>query len=404
MLRLTQAQVRFWLIKGLHLFAVILIAVIACFHFGLFENPEPQPTATQKTSSESGDLSDPSAYARFCKDNEDLGCAEYKKADTKLIATHDDLTPAPESVEDIIFAKTQEHNVLTDQLLEMVTVEDTEAASSQESAAVLDKLYEEELPDDVIEHTPNTTGETTDNTVQTAPEADTAAPADNRPKIVIVIDDMGISIQRTADIISLEYPITTAFLTYGRNLDKQVDAARAKGHEIMLHTPMEPFSAANVAPDVLTTKMSPDEIKQNLRIMLAKFHNIKGINNHMGSKLTEDHERMQAVMDVLKEQNLFFLDSKTSAKSCAEQTAKENGLHYAHRHIFLDNTNEKNYVLEQLKRTENIAAKNGYAIAIGHPKTGTYAALKEWLPQLENKGFHLISMSDLMHTLYPQKP
>ena len=222
------------------------------------------------------------------------------------------------------------------------------------------------------------------------------------PVLAVVIDDMGISQIRTKDIISLHAPLTASFLTYGKNLEEQVNHSRAAGHEIMIHTPMEAQNPVDTAPDVLTTKMTPREIQKNLKIMLDKFHDVKGINNHMGSKLTEDKVRMLAVMEVLKERGLFFLDSKTSAKSRAEEAAAESGIAYAHRHVFIDNNNNKEYILGQLAKAENVARKNGYAIAIGHPKTQTYVALKEWIDTLPDKKLKLVHLSDIVQVINPQ--
>ncbi len=258
----------------------------------------------------------------------------------------------------------------------------------------IEDLYEEELPDDVVE-------------AKQTPQKKQFLPSQKppyfgeHPVIAVVIDDMGISQKRTADIISLKAPLTSSFLTYGRKLDEQISNAQNSGHEIMIHVPMEAQSNKDVAPDVLTTQMSKAEIQNNLKQMLAKFKNIKGINNHMGSKLTEDKERMTAIMEVLKEHNLFFLDSKTSAKSKAEDAAKEAKIAYAHRHVFIDNKNDKQYILGQLQKVENVAQKNGYAIAIGHPKSQTFEALKEWLPNLQQKGIKLLPLSHIVQTLNP---
>lgn len=221
------------------------------------------------------------------------------------------------------------------------------------------------------------------------------------PVLAVVIDDMGISQMRTKDIISLKAPLTASFLTYGKNLEEQVNHSRAAGHEIMIHTPMEAQNPVDTAPDVLTTRMTSEEIQQNLKVMLDKFHDVKGINNHMGSKLTEDKVRMLAVMEILKERGLFFLDSKTSAKSKAEEAAAESGIAYAHRHVFIDNNNNKEYILGQLSKAENVARKNGYAIAIGHPKTQTYAALKEWIGTLDDKKLKLTHLSEIVKVLNP---
>lgn len=266
--------------------------------------------------------------------------------------------------------------------------------------SILDRIYEEELPDDVIDEQKTVTHVTTTNIkdIKIVPQPKPLY-FGKKPVIAIVIDDMGISQQRTRDITSLKAPLTASFLTYSRNLDQQVINAKKAGHEIMIHVPMEAQKRQDEAPDVLTTLMSGEEIKTRLENMLEKFDGVKGINNHMGSKLTEDETRMEAVMEVLKEKKLFFLDSKTSANSKAENAAKNQQVAYAHRHVFLDNNNDKAYILKQLGLVEKLAAKNGYAIAIGHPKSHTYEALKEWLKSLDKKNIKLVPLSKIVDVL-----
>lgn len=225
-----------------------------------------------------------------------------------------------------------------------------------------------------------------------------------KPVLAIVVDDMGISLAHTKEITSLKAPLTSSFLTYGRALDRQINNALAAGQEIMVHTPMEALSPINTAPDVLTTKMNEDEIKDGLNRMLDKFHDIKGINNHMGSRLTEDKERMGYVMEVLKERGLFFLDSKTSAKSVAQKAAQQNGVAYATRHVFLDNENKIDYINKQLALAERLAHRNGYAIAICHPKSQTYIALSEWLKTLPEKNIQLVPLSQIVNILNKNYP
>lgn len=223
-----------------------------------------------------------------------------------------------------------------------------------------------------------------------------------QPVIAVVIDDMGINQRRTADISRLNAPLTSSFLTYGTGLNRQLNRAVQAGHEIMIHVPMEPKTKANLAPDTLTTEMDEFEIKNGLQNMLQKFKNVRGINNHMGSQFTEDKRRMNYVMDVLRDNNLFFLDSKTSAQSVGRSVAREKRVAYAHRHVFLDNENRIDYVNKQLRLAENIARRNGYVVAIGHPKSATYQALKEWLPHLPEKKLKLVHMSEIVRVLNPQ--
>ena len=106
-------------------------------------------------------------------------------------------------------------------------------------------------------------------------------------------------------------------------------------------------------------------------------------------------------MEVLKDNGLYFLDSKTSPNSKAENAAINVGIAYAHRHVFLDNNNDKAYILGQLAKVESLANKNGYAIAIGHPKTQTYEALKEWLLTVDKKGIKIVPLSYVIEILHP---
>lgn len=300
-----------------------------------------------------------------------------------------------------------------DKLVSTQDLAEVEDIADKFPEETLDKIYEEELPNDVIVEDAEETSVSPEllaagyhiNTQHKNIKSLNILPSykpvyfGEEPVIAIVIDDMGISLNRTRDITSLQAPLTASFLTYGRALEQQVENAKAAGQEIMVHTPMEPHSNADVAPDVLTTQMSVEEIKAGLNTMLNKFHEIKGINNHMGSKLTEDFERMNAVMEVLKERDLFFLDSKTTAFSVAKKAARQNGVAYATRHVFLDNENKVDYILKQLAIAERIARRNGYAVAIGHPKSGTYQALKEWLPTLGEKKIKLVHLSDIVKVL-----
>lgn len=219
-----------------------------------------------------------------------------------------------------------------------------------------------------------------------------------KPLIAVVIDDMGINRKRTLDIISLKAPLTSSFLTYGQTLDKFAANAESAGHEIMIHAPMEPKVKADLAPDTLMTDMSEEQIEKRFEDMLAKFNNIKvsGINNHMGSKFTEDKERLGYVMKILKQRGMFFLDSKTTAKSKGKELAEVDGVDYAARDVFLDNENDYAYIMRQLEKTEKIARKKGFAVAIGHPKSQTYLALKDWLKTLPDKGVKLVHVSEIV--------
>lgn len=230
---------------------------------------------------------------------------------------------------------------------------------------------------------------------ENAGEVENFSEHEQSAKIVIIIDDMGINREKTRKISSLQYPIMASFLTYSPHLREQIEQSQNSGQEIMVHVPMEPSVMQNYTEQMLTTDMTDEEIIKTLNEMLAQIPQAVAINNHMGSKFTEDEYRMGVVMRVLKEKGLIFVDSKTSAKTQGYKQAKILNVVSFIRDIFLDNENNYDYILSQLQKTEKIALKKGYAIAIGHPKEQTYKALKDWLPSLEGKGLQLIPISKM---------
>ena len=380
----TSAQKKLFFIKVTHLLAAIAIVGVLFSYFCMDAKPQKDTLPIEESYSINNSLS---AYDQFCLNNPDIDCGDTQKFVSSSVASK------------VVLMDT--HEIDNDKLFEMsmVAVNGTDInIDIKDVNHILDKLYEETLPDDVIDETAISANKKIKNF-----EIPDHKPAyfGKKPVVVIVIDDMGISHKRTADISSLKAPLTVSFLTYGTKLNEQIENSRKSGQEIMIHIPMEAKTVADVAPDVLTTQMTKEEIKDKLKIMIKKFKDVKGVNNHMGSKLTEDYERMKAVMEVLKEEGLFFLDSKTSAKSKAEDAAADSGISYAHRHVFLDNNNDKTYILGQLNKTEQLARKNGYAIAIGHPKSQTFEALKEWLPTINEKGLVVEPLSKIVNILHP---
>jgi polysaccharide deacetylase 2 family uncharacterized protein YibQ len=230
------------------------------------------------------------------------------------------------------------------------------------------------------------------------PPVSSAAPAidrDGRPgKVVIIIDDLGMDRKHSREVLDIGAPLTLAFLPYAPGLEEITQQARANGHELIIHTPMEPINGdLNPGPMVLLDSMSDDEIHVMLEKVFASFDGYVGINNHMGSKVTQNRHIMGLVMEELKQRNLFFVDSKTINTSVAADLAARHGLAYAERDVFLDHHDNINFVESSLRQLESIAHRKGYAIAIGHPKEATIAALKAWLPTLKEKNLELVPVS-----------
>jgi uncharacterized protein len=221
--------------------------------------------------------------------------------------------------------------------------------------------------------------------------------SDDRPKIAIVIDDMGIDRTRSRRAVDLPPPLTLSYLTYGRDLATQTANARAGGHELLMHIPMEPSSAAvDPGPNVLLNGMEETELLKNLRWNLDQFDGYVGINNHMGSRFTSDLDGMRSVMKELASRGLLFLDSVTSPRTKGSRAAKSAGIPHLVRNIFLDHVDDLQSIKDRLRDTERLARKQGHAIAIGHPRDKTLEALAPWLQTIEDRGFQLIPLTALL--------
>lgn len=219
---------------------------------------------------------------------------------------------------------------------------------------------------------------------------------DGRPKIAIVIDDLGNNRPNTAALNRLPGPLTLAFLPYANNLVEQTAAARSAGHELLIHMPMEAVTEDWPGPNALLLSLSKEEFRDRLRQSFERFHGFVGINNHMGSRLTADGGSMAMVMAELRSRDLLFLDSKTTPISVGTNEARRSGVPYAQRDVFLDNVPETAAVLRQLRATEQVARRRGFAIAIGHPNDTTIQALRRWLPEVAERGFSIVPVSTVV--------
>ena len=234
------------------------------------------------------------------------------------------------------------------------------------------------------------------NAAPVSPAPDAMKPLKERPRIAIVIDDVGPNLAETEKAIRLPPSVTLSFLPYAQHLTETTSRALAAGHELLLHMPMEPLGNDNPGPNALLTNMPPEEIRSRLETALDSFKGLDGVNSHMGSKFTTDREGMNAVLNVLQERHLFFFDSLTNPKSVAGAVAREHHVPTQARDVFLDNNTSVAAVKARLAQTEQVALRKGHAIAIGHPHPNLIKALEEWLPEVEKKGFVIVPLHDLV--------
>lgn len=224
----------------------------------------------------------------------------------------------------------------------------------------------------------------------------------NGPKVALIVDDCGQWIATERAFVALGIPLTVSVLPdvpYTATIAREAADA---GKGVMLHLPMETVSGLNPGPGKVTTEMSDAQITAQVQSDLAQVPLARGVNNHEGSKGSADERVMHDVMGVLARRgNLFFVDSRTSAESVGERTAREAGVPTAGRDVFLDNQATVAYTEEQLREAAAIALRTGSAIAIGHPKPTTLAAVRAMIPQLQAAGIQFVLVGDLVSAAQP---
>jgi uncharacterized protein len=215
-----------------------------------------------------------------------------------------------------------------------------------------------------------------------------------KPVIAVVLDDVGVARNHAELAIDLPGVITLSFMTYADGVADMAARARAKGHELMLHVPMEPLGhEIDAGPNVLTVGASESDLLKRLDWGLDRFPGYIGINNHMGSRFTQDERGMGVVLAELKRRNLLFLDSRTIGNTVGDKLAARMGVAHVMRDVFLDNEMDEAAVIKQLMQAERIAASKGQAIAIGHPHPATIAAIRAWMPKAQARGFVIVPLS-----------
>ncbi|UTV27908.1 divergent polysaccharide deacetylase family protein [Photobacterium atrarenae] len=213
-------------------------------------------------------------------------------------------------------------------------------------------------------------------------------------RLAIVIDDLGYQAM-PAELARLPAEISISILPDTPYDLNTAYLARGQQRDILLHMPMEPAHDAPLEQTTLTLAMSRHRLQTTLRHALSRVPHAVAMNNHMGSALTQNARAMDWVMEVLRERGLYFLDSRTTAKSVALRRASLQGVGALRRHIFLDHQKTPAFVRRQLRQAIRRAQRDGYAIAIGHPYPETLSTLAEQLPTLAEQDVRLVRLSEL---------
>ncbi len=216
----------------------------------------------------------------------------------------------------------------------------------------------------------------------------------NKPKLIIIIDDLGDNYHLGKRVLELPVALNLAFLPNTPFASQLAEKAHTMGHDIMLHLPME----ATTRPDLLgkgalVTRHNAEQAKAIFAQNLEQIPHVQGFNNHMGSRLTGSESHMAWVMEFASQKQLYFVDSRTAANSVAFRFAQQAGIPSLDRDIFLDPDKNPDTIARQWRRALELAEKTGQVVMIGHPYRETIRLLEKELPGIEGR-FELVTLSN----------
>ena len=224
---------------------------------------------------------------------------------------------------------------------------------------------------------PETTPPLVDEPVQ-APEPE-ISDAGKAAGIALILDDAGYDLPELQRMLKLGVPVAIAVIPDAPYARKAAIMAHQAGHVVMLHLPMQPVSekySHRMTDAFLTDRMNEMQLRRTFISDLAMVPYVEGVNNHMGSALTQLEKPMHWVMQVCLEKGLFFVDSVTSGKSVAGRVATEMGLERGRRQFFLDNNLDTAALANMWEKVRICARKGHRCVVIGHPHKQTVTFLE----------------------------
>ena len=233
--------------------------------------------------------------------------------------------------------------------------------------------------------------------ITTRPSAPPAAES-GAARLAIILDDLGNDRGAAQTIFAMPYPLTISVLPNHPHSAEIAQEAHRRGLQVMLHLPMQSMRNEHPESQELRPGMSAGDVSTLIDSLLQAVPEVAGVNNHQGSQSTANVALMDELMPVLRDHNLFYVDSRTTAATVAYDTAQRFGVRSGFRNVpFLDDVAEVSAVRKQLQLALRDAIRKGDAIAIGHPHPATLQALREVLPNAKAQGVHLVFVSDVLH-------
>jgi polysaccharide deacetylase 2 family uncharacterized protein YibQ len=229
--------------------------------------------------------------------------------------------------------------------------------------------------------------------------AEPAAKIGPRGQVALIMDDMGNSMETLQALIGLGRPVTVSVLPYSAHAAETARVARANGLEVLLHLPLESVNNHDAMANtegMIVAAMTEPAIVAAFEASYDRVPFASGTNNHMGSRFTAEPDLMRAILRPIKERGLFFVDSRTTARTVAMEEARKMGVLSASRDVFLDADEDRGRIRGRLIELFQKARKKGSAVGICHPFPETLAVLKSTFALLDSYNLEAVPVSKLV--------
>ena len=223
-----------------------------------------------------------------------------------------------------------------------------------------------------------------------------SAANEERPRIAIIVTNMGLNKQQTTSAIkTLPAAVTFAFSPYGVALNDWRNLARSTGHEVLLLAPMEPLNYPKNHPGKLSLFTASDSL-ENIDVLhkvMGEMVGYVGMMNYMGSKFMTVQPKLRPILTEMNIRGLMFVDGSTTPFSAGASIAQGIGLPRAYVDTHIDRIPSKEEILIQLQDLENLAKSRGVAVGVAHNYPISITLLQQWISTLPDQGFQLVPIT-----------
>jgi uncharacterized protein len=229
-----------------------------------------------------------------------------------------------------------------------------------------------------------------------------AAPAGSgHPRVAIVFEHAGASLAELQPIYAMRRPFALGIFPHMRYSAQIAREAPSHGLVPMLHLPMESNNPADLGPvsGIVWVRMSDAEIARVVEGDLDSVTGVVGVDNHGGSRATEDPRVMHAALAVVKARGLWFEENRNSPRSVATEVAHGLGLRTLQVTAYLDQP--PGGIASKLRGLIVTARRQGWAIGVGHIATGTPEVVQRLLPEFDRAGVEIVPLTEFAAAAAP---